>query len=282
MKDKLDIKEINSSIFIVEDGKITEYLSDVEYNKMNISIEFLQKNDVLPKIIGKTDMHINNFNNSLKSESAVIMYIANNKHQLSDERNKTISQFCSDYEIEYVYIEGYYLSDKQKLRLLKKLNYSEIHDEIIVVVDEGSIKEVSEKISSETSYFDLASEYGIIDVESAESLDNINFEQFKDIISTDEKNIIMLTTGDCIYCERLKPIIGKIGIQNNIKIYNYEIVDTELSAVEEFLISLNYKEGKISFPLIIISENNQILDYIIGLSEKTLYVDKFKEFGVIR
>ena len=52
--------------------------------------------------------------------------------------------------------------------------------------------------------------------------------------------------------------------------------------MEEYLTSLGYKEVKLSTPLIMITENSQLLDYIIGFSEKSLYEEKFSELGVIR
>ena len=111
---------------------------------------------------------------------------------------------------------------------------------------------------------------------------NIDFNTLKHLVASKDKIIMMIGSNDCQYCERLKPIIGKIGIQNNITIYYFKPADEELGSVEEYLTSLGYKEVKLSTPLIMITENSQLLDYIIGLSDKSLYEEKFVEFGVIR
>lgn len=281
IKNKLKLNKINSTIVILEKGKVIASLDD---SKNDDSLKkFLQKNNILPNELGNPNEVINSFDNSLKSQEPIVVYIANNKNESNAKHNKQLKEFCDDYSINYIFIEGYYLTDNQKLKLLKKLNYSEIHDELVAIIDEGNIKEVSEYVSdSKKEYFELASNYGIIDVSSSQSLQNINFNTLKHLIASKDKIIMMIGSNDCQYCERLKPIIGKIGIQNNITIYYFEPSNEELSSVEEYLTSLGYKEVKLSTPLIMITENSQLLDYIIGFSEKSLYEEKFSELGVIR
>ena len=92
----------------------------------------------------------------------------------------------------------------------------------------------------------------------------------------------MFGENDCSYCDRLKPIIGKISIQNNIEIYYFEIDENNRTEVESQLTELGFVEGKIVTPLVAIVGENQLLDYIIGFSDKTLYIDKFNELGIIR
>lgn len=281
IKSRLNLNKSNSAIVILDNGKVITSLDNCK-NSDSVN-EFLKKNNIIPHEIGEPNKVINAFDESLKSQEPVIVYIANNKNDSNMKHNNQLKKFCNDYSINYTFIEGYYLTDNQKLKILKKLNYSDIHNEIVAIIDEGQIKEVSENVSdSKKEYFELASNYGIIDISSSQSLKAIDYNRLKDLVISKEKNIIVLGSKNCQYCERLKPIIGKIGIQNNIPIYYYEPSGEELSSVEDYLLALGYKEGKLSPPLIIITENNQLLDYIIGLSDKSLYEEKFIELGVIR
>ena len=281
IKKDLDISKIDSSIIIIKNGKAVDYLTDISEEK-NIDI-FLKNNGIIPKEEGDSKNVISKFDLAITSEESTIIYIANNKNESNEKNNKKIEQICNDYSINYVFVEGYYLTDNQKLRLLKKINYNEIHDELVILVDEGEVKEVTEFVSSsEKDYFELFLRYGIIDVESAESLKNVNLKKVKDIISKKEKQIVMIGSKDCIYCDKLKPIIGKIGIQNNKEVYYFEVNDDNQIEFEEYLKKIGYKEEKITTPIIVITENNQIIDCIIGLSEKDYYIDKLKELGVIR
>ena len=101
------------------------------------------------------------------------------------------------------------------------------------------------------------------------------------IVSEQNKNVIVIGSNDCKYCEQLKPIIGKIGIQNNLKIYYVEFKEEDFNIINEYFKSIGYN-GIISYPLVIVSENNQVLDRVIGLSNKDIYLKKFKEMGVIQ
>lgn len=279
IKNDLDIDKISSNIVIINDGVVIDYLNDPEDDKK--IIKFLQQNNVLPKEMGNAKEVISNFDLSIVSEEAIIIYIANNKNKANQKHNEEISSFCEDYSINYMFIEGYYLTDNQKLRILKKINYNEIHDELVILVDEGEIKDVTEFVyKSEKEYLELLTNYGIIDVNS--NLKKLNLKSLKDLISNKEKQIIMIGTNDCIYCDRLKPIVGKIGVQNNLTIYYLEINEDNRSDIEQYITELGYSEEKISTPLVLITENNQLLDYIIGLSDKSYYQEKFTELGVIR
>lgn len=282
IEDKLGLDKISSTIVYLENGKVVDYLHGANNDKINESLEFLIKQNLISNVIGDPQAIIDKFNKGLNLDEPVIIYIANNKHELSEKNNQKISSFCEEYSINYVFIEGYMLNEKQKLRILNKLNYSDIHDELVVFVDEKQIKEVSEFVpKDENEYFDLASSYGIIDGSSADSLVTIDFNNFKTVIASDTKNIIMVGSNDCKYCEQLKPIIGKIGIQNNLTIYYIKFNSDELNTIKEYFNTIGYN-GIISFPLVIVTEKNKVLDHIIGLSDKDIYDKKFKELGVIR
>ena len=281
LKEKLKLKKIDSTLVIVKDGNVIDSINgcNTETNKIEL---FLMNNEIIPKELGDTSSQIAKFDEAINSNDATIIYIANNKNTSNEEHNKKLKEFCTDYSINYTFVEGYYLSDSQKLSLLNKVNYSEIHDEFLILVDEGEIKYVTELVSSEQKeYFELMSTYGIIDSTSVASLNEINLDRFKKIVSSNEKNITILTSDNCLYCDRIKPIIGKIGIQNNVTIYNLHINEKNQNSLIEYLSEIGYDES-VSFPLVIISENGKILDYVIGFSDKEFYIEKFKELGVIR
>ena len=72
-----------------------------------------------------------------------------------------------------------------------------------------------------------------------------------------------------------------MGLQNEFKIYQYNISKNDLNT-PKFLKKIGIKEEYISTPLVIISQNGKIVDYITGLSDKKIYEDTFKEWGIIR
>jgi len=278
IKNKLKVKNINNTIFILENDKVKNHINIKE----NID-EFLQKNEVIPKYIGDAKKVVNDYDKALLSDEPLVMYIANNKNESNEEHQKNISKFCEEYEINYIFIEGYYLADNQKLKLLNKINYSEIHDELIIIVDERKVLKVTETVPNDKKdYFEIISSYGIIDERSAREFDRANLKEFNTLISNKEKNVILIENNDCTYCEKLKPIVGKIALKNNFKVYSIVLDDSNKDSIEGKLKEIGFSEEKIVPPLVIVTEDSHLLDYVVGLSDKNIYVDKFTQLGIIR
>ena len=282
IKDDLDLDVVNSTVVIVKNGKVIDHI-DKSNSNLNKVRNLLIENDIIPKEDGNPEVVKKNFDLAMDSQDSVIMYIANNKNDSNASHNEFIKKFCDNYSINYVFIEGYYLSDFQKLSLLNKLNYSDIHDELFVIVDEGEIKEVNEVVNEDFNhYFALASNYGIISSTNSASVKDIDVNHFVNLMNSKNKTVFFINSDDCTYCERLKPIVGKIGIQNSVNIYSLKIDEKNQKNVELYIQKIGFKEEKITTPLVLISENGKILDYIVGYSDKSIYIEKFKSNGVIR
>ena len=278
IKNKLKVKSINNNIFIIENSKVKDHTD----NKDDI-VSFLQKNEVLPKYIGDAKKVVEEFDKSLLSDESLVVYIANNKNESNEEHQKIISKFCKEYEINYTFIEGYLLTDSQKLKLLNKINYSEIHDEMIIIIDERKVLKVSETVpNDEDDYFEIISSYGIIDDRSANEFKNTNMKEFNNLLSSKDKSIILIESKDCSYCEKLKPIVGKLALKNKFKVYSIVLDEDNKNILENKLKEIGFNEEKVVPPLVIVTEDNHLLDYVVGLSDKNIYVDKFKELGIIR
>ena len=188
IKNKLKVKNINNTIFVLKDNRVVASTN----SKDNIEV-FLQNNEVLPKYIGDAKKVVDNYEKSLLSDDALVIYMANNKNSSNEKHQKDISEFCKEYEINYTFIEGYYLTDNQKLKLLNKLNYSEIHDELLIIVDERQVLKVTETVpNSKSEYFEIISNYGIIDERSAKEFDRVSIKEFKTLISSKDKNVILI------------------------------------------------------------------------------------------
>ena len=278
IKNKLKVKNINNTIFVLKDNKVI----DSTNNKDEID-KLLQKNNVLPKYLGDAKKVVENCDKSLLSDEPLVMYIANNKNDSNEEHQKKISEFCEEYDINYTFIEGYYLTDIQKLKLLNKINYSEIHDELIIIIDERKVLKVTETVPNDKKeYFEIISSYGIIDERSAREFDRVNLKEFNTLISNKDKNVILIENNDCTYCEKLKPIVGKIALKNNFKVYSVVLDESNKDSIEVKLKEIGFNEEKVVPPLVLVIQDNHLLDYIVGLSDKNIYVDKFTELGIIR
>lgn len=278
IKSNLKLEKNDSTLVVVDKGKVIDFINDCDDN--DDMDAFLQKNSVIPKILTDTDKYIKKFEDALKSDEPMILYVANNENDSNKKHNELLENFCNNYDIKYTFVEGYYLNDNQKLKLLKRVNYNEIHDELLIIIDEGEVKTVTEFVSNEKKdYFDLASTYGIIDVSSAKNLKQINEIKFKELLDSKDRHIVLITSDDCMYCEKLKPILGKISIINNITVYSYNVKN--INDLTVLLSKYGYSEI-LSTPSVIIIDNSKVADIIVGLSDKKIYEDKLREIGIIR
>jgi len=280
-KNKLKLKKLESTLMVIKEKKVVDILYDCNVES-NMIDGFLLKNGYISKEKGNPANELEKVENIFKTEETKFVYISNNKNDLNSEHNELIKKFCSDNDIEYVYIEGYKLSDIQKINVLKKFNYTEIHNEFFAIFDEGEEKYATEYVpNSYSEYTKIGTNYGILDKTNITSMEKISIDKMKSIINSNSKNIILIVSEDCIYCERIKPIITKIAKQNNLKVYYYSVDNKNNNDLKQYLEKIDYKDS-LAFPLLLITENNKVLESIVGLSDKEYYVDKFKEFGVIK
>jgi len=281
IKDKLKLKKIDSTLVIIKDKKIIDSIDECNVES-NLVDNYLIKNGIISKEKGNPANELEKIDNVFKKETTQFVYISNNKNSINSEHNELIEKFCSDNNLEYIYIEGYYLSDIQKLNIFKKFNYTEIHNEFFALIDEGEIKYVTEYVpNSYGEYTKIGTDYGVIDKTIANSMTIVSLNKMKQLIKTNSKNVILITSDDCMYCEKVKPVIVKIAQNNNLKIYYYKVSSNSLNDLKDYMESIDYKDN-LTFPIVIITENNKVLESIVGLSDKEYYSNKFKEFGVIK
>ena len=280
LKRILNINNIDSTIILIENGKIVDYTYEINNNNIE---NYLVENLVIPQDNSDVDVIKNNFNEGYNSLDSTIMYIANNKNSSNEKHNELIRNFCNNNDINYVFIEGYYLSNNQKIKLAKKINYNEIHDEFIVIIDNGKVIYESEFVNNNPNYYyELANSYGIIDTTSKNNLKLININYVNSILNKEETYILLIETKDCSYCDKVKPILGKLSIQNDINIYDYMLSEDDRLKLESLLISKGYKDKKITTPVVLIIDNKKIVDYLVGMTTRELYEEKFKQYGLIR
>lgn len=283
IKEKLKIDKINSNVIIVKNSEVLKNIEQCNSKNLDDLNKALYDYDLVPKEFGDTSKQIANFETSIKSENAKLIYYTNINNKTTKEKNEKLKEFTADYSIDYVFIEGYYLTNSQQRILLNKINYNTLVEELLIVVDGSEVlTSISNVPKSSKEYFEISTNYGILDNTSAESLKQINYNQLQKMVDTNSKNVILLITNDCMYCDRVKPIVGKISIQKNINIYYYKYKEENVSKIEEYLSKKGYEDNKITPPLLIITESGKVLDYVIGLADKKIYEDKFKELGVVR
>ena len=115
-------------------------------------------------------------------------------------------------------------------------------------------------------------------------INEIDYEKFLNITDSKDKNIIVIGKNDCKYCDDALNTLNTIASDYELKI-NYFNVETQESEnfkkVKEKLEKMDYKDS-FTTPLILITESEKILDYMIGVSSYEYYEEKLMELGIIK
>ena len=161
------------------------------------------------------------------------------------------------------------------------LNISLVEDQILVLVKDNKMIANIRGIHSKNTYIEKLYSANFIN-ELEIMINEINYDNFNDILEQKEKNIILLGS------ESEKDVNAIFNLLNKM-VYNYDINVNFLNVnnsdlnnkVKEKLETIGYN-GAVSYPLVIISESNRILGYAIGNSKEEYFIDIFIENGVIK
>ena len=275
-KEELKTDNLKDSIAIYKHGKLIAVKNISNVDDMNA---FLNTNKVIPSVIEDPKTEKELISSILGSKDDTLVYVSFDNNDIVQNKSNDLSNLCAEYKIKYQFIRGYVFSEKQIINYMNQFNYSSIKNELIVIVENGSIKKIIEFDSLYyDDYIEIFKNYDIIN-SITDYLNYVDINTFNELKNKDDKNIFVFGDSKCKYCDSVKYTLGSIAKENNIKI-NYIDLNAE-DNINESLSSLNY-DGTYTYPLMVIIENKKIIDYVIGDSEKDFYINMFKKDGIIR
>lgn len=276
----INSKYLSNIIVIFENGNIKdaiiEYKDEVSLNK------FMQKNTMIPEIIGDNSKIIDSVNNMITKEYALI-YLPYENHDLIEKQNNILKEISREYGIDYKKIDAFLLSNIQKKKLNSILQISTVEDQILILIKDFKIIGSIRGINNKRKYLNNLTEFKFIE-EIGYFITHINFEKFNNLVINDKKSIISIGKDDCKYCDEVIGTLNDIAINYDLEInyINVGKIDSDIAKqIENKLISLNYNDG-FTTPLTLIVENNKVLDYVIGASNEKYFLDIFSENGIIK
>lgn len=276
----INSKYLSNIVVIFNNGKIVDAIIDYESeNKLN---DFLQKHNIIPEVIGDIDGILESVPELLETE-LTMLYIPYKYVDGIESQNKILEEISTRYKIKYKLINAYLLSFEQQEKLNSILQISSVEDQIIILVKDKKIVGSIRGINRANYYLDELHKYNFID-----KIDNyiteINYDKFNELISSDNKNIILIGKDECRYCDNVITTLNSIIINYDIPIYYINVgkLDSELSNnVEKTLTQLGYSDG-FTTPITLMTESNKLIDYVIGPSDEKYFVDIFTENGIIK
>lgn len=276
----INSKYLSNIIVIFNDGNIEDAI--IEYKDENTLNKFMQKNSIIPEIIGDNSKIIESVSDMLLSEYALI-YFPYKNHDSIDKQDKIFKEISKKYEIEYKKIDAFLLSNSQKNKLNSLLQISTVEDQILILIKDSKIVGSIREINNKKKYLNYLTEFKFIE-DIGYFITHINLEKFNDLIVSNKKSIISIGKDDCKYCDEVIGRLNNICINYDLEVnyINVGKIDSYIAKqIEDTLTSLNYNDG-FTTPITLIVENNKILDYVIGASNEKYFIDIFTENGIIK
>ena len=278
IKELINNNDLTSTVSIFNNGKLIETSINVDSQEKLISI--FQRLKILPNVLKEQNI-IENMNNILSdNNNSYLLHIIYDNEQEYGVQEKILKKISEDNDIEYEQIPAYLLSITQKNKLNNILQISDVKDQIVIAVYNGKIITCIRDIwSSRYKYISALKESGFINNNNFYT--SINVDQILSTANNGTSQVITIVSSDCKYCDQLLENMNSIIIDNGLEVYNVSAKDNQKNNLTKILKKLNY-DDELTFPLTIIVQNNQLVDYIIGSSTKDTIVDMLTEYGIIK
>ena len=278
IKKRLDIKEIDSTIAIVENKKI---IAHQQIDNVDSAINFLKHYKLLPDVIEDTAPIIKLFNNSIKNDDASVIYIPSIFNQNIENQDQILKELCQEQNLKYINIHGYALNEQQLLKIYKTLGFSEVQSQLIVLVKKQEIVGVLEDIkNNKQEYLTSFNNYEFIDNINHELI-NIDKQQFITYLSDDNNHIILIDKANAKYSNRIIETLKNISNDKKIDI-NYLVITENDTDIINIIRDKGITESINNLPVLVLVEKGKILNSIIGLAENDYYIEQLTEYGFIR
>lgn len=222
-----------------------------------------------------------------KKEETVIYYGSSTCSYCSLQ-TPIMKQIKEDYKIDYLYIDASKLSEKDKKEILKVLDV-EGSTPTIAVVKDDDVVDVNIGYMDGKTTVEFLKKNKILDKDATykpeENLTFIDFNKYKELVSQENLNVIVIGQTTCSHCIAVKPVLSRVAGNNNITI-NYlnltEMSQDEQSELIEGLKSIGYADAdNLGTPLTLITKNNHLEGSIEGENPPSYFTREFKKYGVI-
>lgn len=247
-------------------------------------------------IIGSSESSeiMKEFQKNYTSKERKVIFYSSSTCGYCEMQKPILETIAEDYDMEYYLIDSNELSNKQRNEVLEKLGI-EHATPTTVIVENGKV------IATQVGYVDGSSlvnffiENEILPEDAAYSAEKyitfINYEKYKSLIRSSEKNIIVIGQTSCSHCIAIKPALNSVAGDYNLTINYLNLTDLtteESNSFFESLTKIEYndpdflEDGSFGTPLTLIVKNGKVRSYISGSKTYSQLVREFTKAGLIQ
>ena len=231
---------------------------------------------------------LDSFYKYMGSDDEAVIYYGSSTCSYCSLQTPIMKQIKEDYKIDYLYVDASKLSKDDQKEILKVLDI-EGSTPTIAVVKDDDVVDVNVGYMDGKTTVEFLKKNKILDKEATykpeENLTFIDFNRYKELVSEDTLNVIVIGQTTCSHCIAVKPVLSRVAGNNNITI-NYlnltEMSQDEQSELIENLKSIGYADAdNLGTPLTLITKNNHLEGSIEGENPPSYFTREFKKYGVI-
>ena len=220
----------------------------------------------------------------VKEDGYKVLYIGRDNCSYCVLFEPEIELVSEEGDIEYLYINTNKLKSSHLSKLLDNLeiNEADFGTPYLVISKDGEIINQKAGYMPEDHLFEYLKENGVIEEDETLSLNYIDYQEYSSLINSNEKQLIVIAQSGCDGCLKARPLLYELADEYGVKINYLNASMINQTDAESFQNSLSYfEENGISTPTMLVLENGQVIDSLVGSVELDKYVEYLKENGYI-
>lgn len=233
----------------------------------------------------KSEKILEEVNEYIHEEDYRVVYIGRDDCYYCNLFAPEIELLEEQVDLDYLYVNTNQLKSSDLTKLLENLEIKEedFGTPYLVVAKDGEIINKTSGYRSEDALFDYLKEQGAIEEDTSLALNYIDYKEYTNLISSKEKQIVVIGQSGCSACTSAKPNLYEVANEYDVKInyLNAAMLNEEDST--SFQTSLTHFENNgISTPTMLIVSNKEVIDYLAGSADVDTYVEFLTDNGFIK
>jgi predicted bacteriocin transport accessory protein len=242
--------------------------------------------------IKKDDDKMRDINNIvttvLSSNKETMLYVGEKNCEACNLEAPQMSLLLEKYNFQYYYVDFAEITTKSaKNKFIKDLKVDLTKDfqtPTILIYKNGKILDQMSGLTSVNKIFNSLQEYNIIPKENALPVSYLNLSTFIKLRDSNEKAAVMLGSAASIDSNNAQGIIWNIAQEKKVTI-NYfmlnDVTEDEGSTFEKSLDFYSDQNNQVTTPTMLIIENGQVINSLVGLQDSDTYINFLKENRII-
>lgn len=202
-----------------------------------------------------------------------------------------IEALSKDYGFKYEYIDTDELSSSKLSRILTKFDIEEesFGTPHLTITKNGEVLANQSGYLEREELFKFLQANNIIsaDAEYKSEYPNvtmIDYENYKNILTSAEKSIVVLGQSGCSYCSKTLPVLNELAEKHKITINYLNITSLSEEDSEALMTSTTYLKELENFgtPLTLVIESGEVVDTLSGYNDSSVFEEFFSEQKIIK